>query len=109
VREQVRAARDHGGDDRDREQPATITPGAIPTRNATAEPPARGSRRSAGTLRSTVRRRRYTAVLVCVVPDDHVLLLSGGDHGVELLSDRHGPRVRAAILAFLRSTTHSDP
>ena len=37
------------------------------------------------------------------IPDDQVLILSGGDHGVELLSHRHGPRVRAAILAFLRS------
>ena len=37
------------------------------------------------------------------IPDDRVLLLGGDDHGVELLSDRHGPRVRAAILAFLRS------
>ncbi len=37
------------------------------------------------------------------IPDDTVLIVSGGDHGVELLSDRHGPRVRAAILAFLRS------
>ena len=37
------------------------------------------------------------------IPDDRVLLLSGGDHGVELLSDSHGARVRATILAFLRS------
>jgi dienelactone hydrolase len=37
------------------------------------------------------------------IPEDRVLLLSGDDHGVELLGDRHGPRVRAAILAFLRS------
>jgi hypothetical protein len=26
---------------------------------------------------------------------------SGSGHGVEFLSGRHGPRVRAAILAFL--------
>jgi hypothetical protein len=29
--------------------------------------------------------------------------VSGSDHGVELLADRHRRRVRAAILAFLRS------
>jgi pimeloyl-ACP methyl ester carboxylesterase len=44
-----------------------------------------------------------TAAWHRTLPDDRVLLLSGGDHGVELFSDRHGPRVRAAILAFLRS------
>jgi pimeloyl-ACP methyl ester carboxylesterase len=44
-----------------------------------------------------------TAAWHRTIPGDHVLLLSGDDHGVELLSDRHGPRVRAAILAFLRS------
>jgi pimeloyl-ACP methyl ester carboxylesterase len=44
-----------------------------------------------------------TAAWHRTIPDDHVLLLSGSDHGVELLSDHHGPRVRAAILAFLRS------
>jgi dienelactone hydrolase len=30
-----------------------------------------------------------------------MLLVPGGDHGVDLLSDRYGPRVRAAIEAFL--------
>jgi pimeloyl-ACP methyl ester carboxylesterase len=37
------------------------------------------------------------------IPDDRALILSGGDHGVDFLTDRHRRRVRAAILAFLRS------
>jgi dienelactone hydrolase len=37
------------------------------------------------------------------IPGDRMLMLSGGDHGVEFLTDRHRARVRAAILAFLRS------
>jgi pimeloyl-ACP methyl ester carboxylesterase len=44
-----------------------------------------------------------TAAWHRTIPHDRMLLLSGGDHGVELLSDSHGPRVRAAILRFLRS------
>jgi hypothetical protein len=32
-----------------------------------------------------------------------MLLVPGGDHGVDLLSDDNGPRVRAAILAFLEA------
>jgi hypothetical protein len=32
---------------------------------------------------------------------NRMLLVAGGDHGVDLLSDRYGPRVRAAIIAFL--------
>jgi pimeloyl-ACP methyl ester carboxylesterase len=34
---------------------------------------------------------------------DRMLLLSGSDHGVELLGGRHAPQVRGAILRFLRS------
>ena len=37
------------------------------------------------------------------IPDGRALILSGSDHGVDLLTDRHGPRVRSAIRAFLRS------
>jgi pimeloyl-ACP methyl ester carboxylesterase len=37
------------------------------------------------------------------IPDDRTLVLSGGDHGVDFLSDRHRRPVRAAILAFLRA------
>ena len=37
------------------------------------------------------------------IPHDHALILSGRNHGVELLRDSHGQRVRAAIVAFLRS------
>ena len=44
-----------------------------------------------------------TRALHRTIPDDRMLLLSGSDHGVELLGDRHGGRVRSAILAFLRS------
>ena len=44
-----------------------------------------------------------TAAWHRAIPHDRLLFLSGDDHGVELLSDRHGPRVRAAILAFLRN------
>jgi pimeloyl-ACP methyl ester carboxylesterase len=44
-----------------------------------------------------------TAAWHRALADDRVLLVSGADHGVELLSDRHGPRVRAAILRFLQS------
>jgi dienelactone hydrolase len=35
---------------------------------------------------------------------NRMLLVPGGDHGVDLLSDRNGPRVRAAIVAFLAAT-----
>jgi hypothetical protein len=34
---------------------------------------------------------------------NRMLLLPGGDHGVDLLSDENGPRVRATILAFLEA------
>ena len=37
------------------------------------------------------------------IPDGRALILSGGDHGVDFLTDRHRRRVRAAILGFLRS------
>jgi pimeloyl-ACP methyl ester carboxylesterase len=37
------------------------------------------------------------------IPDDKALMLSGSGHGVEFLSGPHGPRVRAAVMAFLRS------
>jgi dienelactone hydrolase len=36
---------------------------------------------------------------------NQMLLVPGGDHGVDLLSDEHGPRVRAAIVAFLTAHT----
>ena len=44
-----------------------------------------------------------TAAWHRTIPDDRALIVSGDDHGVELLTDGHGRRVRAAILAFLRS------
>jgi dienelactone hydrolase len=34
---------------------------------------------------------------------NRMLLVGGGDHGVDLLSDDNGPRVRATILAFLQA------
>jgi hypothetical protein len=34
---------------------------------------------------------------------NRILLLPGGDHGVDLLSDENGPRVRKTILAFLEA------
>jgi len=34
---------------------------------------------------------------------NRMLLLPGGDHGVDLLSDENGPRVRGTILAFLEA------
>jgi dienelactone hydrolase len=34
---------------------------------------------------------------------NRMLLVGGGDHGVDLLSDDNGPRVRATILAFLEA------
>jgi dienelactone hydrolase len=34
---------------------------------------------------------------------NRMLLVPGGDHGVDLLSDENGPRVRATILAFLEA------
>ena len=34
---------------------------------------------------------------------NRILLLPGGDHGVDLLSDENGPRVRVTILAFLQA------
>jgi dienelactone hydrolase len=41
------------------------------------------------------------------IRDDRALILSGEDHGVDLLTGSHGPRVRAAILAFLRAVKGS--
>jgi pimeloyl-ACP methyl ester carboxylesterase len=35
------------------------------------------------------------------IPNDKLLMLSGGDHGVDLLANRHKTTVRAAILRFL--------
>jgi pimeloyl-ACP methyl ester carboxylesterase len=37
------------------------------------------------------------------IPDDRALIVGGDDHGVELLAHRHGRRVLAAVLAFLRA------
>jgi dienelactone hydrolase len=37
---------------------------------------------------------------------NRILLLPGGDHGVDLLSDDNGPRVRKTILAFLQANAH---
>lgn len=37
------------------------------------------------------------------IPNDSAVILSGNEHGVQLLSGRHSRRVRAALLAFLRS------
>jgi dienelactone hydrolase len=34
---------------------------------------------------------------------NHILLVPGGDHGVDLLSDENGPRVRKTIVAFLEA------
>jgi hypothetical protein len=39
--------------------------------------------------------------------DDTMLLVSGSDHGTELLGGRHASQVRAAILRFLRSLGRS--
>jgi pimeloyl-ACP methyl ester carboxylesterase len=39
------------------------------------------------------------------IPHDRMLLLSGDDHGVDFLADRHRDRVHAAILAFVRSVS----
>jgi dienelactone hydrolase len=36
---------------------------------------------------------------------NRMLLVPGGDHGVDLLSDSHGARVRAAIVAFVAANT----
>jgi hypothetical protein len=36
---------------------------------------------------------------------NRMLLVPGGDHGVDLLSDASGPRVRAAIVDFLDANT----
>jgi pimeloyl-ACP methyl ester carboxylesterase len=38
-----------------------------------------------------------------IIPNDRTLILSGSDHGVDLLHNRHRQRVRATILTFLRS------
>jgi pimeloyl-ACP methyl ester carboxylesterase len=37
------------------------------------------------------------------IPDVRALMLPGSDHGVDLLHDRHRPRVQAAIARFIRS------
>jgi dienelactone hydrolase len=37
---------------------------------------------------------------------NRMLLVPGGDHGVDLLSDENGPRVRKTILAFLEANAH---
>jgi dienelactone hydrolase len=36
---------------------------------------------------------------------NRMLIVPGGDHGVDLLSDENGPRVRKTILAFLTANT----
>jgi pimeloyl-ACP methyl ester carboxylesterase len=46
---------------------------------------------------------RDTRALDGELAHDTMLLVSGSDHGTELLGGRHGPQVRAAILRFLRS------
>ena len=44
---------------------------------------------------------RDTRAFDRALPRDRLLLVSGPDHGVELLGGRHGRRVRAAISRFL--------
>jgi hypothetical protein len=34
---------------------------------------------------------------------NRMLLVPGGDHGVDLLSDENGPNVRKTVLAFLEA------
>jgi hypothetical protein len=46
---------------------------------------------------------RDTRALDRKLAHDTMLLVSGSDHGTELLGGRHGPEVRRAILRFLRS------
>jgi pimeloyl-ACP methyl ester carboxylesterase len=46
---------------------------------------------------------RDTRALDRKLAHDTMLLVSGSDHGTELLGGRHGPQVRAAILRFVRS------
>jgi hypothetical protein len=51
------------------------------------------------------RRGRDTRQLHRATPAkvNRMLLVPGGNHGVQLLSDATGSRVRAAIFAFLRA------
>jgi pimeloyl-ACP methyl ester carboxylesterase len=46
---------------------------------------------------------RDTRALDRKLAHDTMLLVSGSDHGTELLGGRHGPQVRGAILRFLHS------
>jgi dienelactone hydrolase len=61
-----------------------------------------GSREDAYTTfgRETRQFHRVTPARV-----NRILLVPGGDHGVDLLSDASGPRVRAAIVDFLDANT----
>jgi dienelactone hydrolase len=49
------------------------------------------------------RGGRDTRAFDRTIPRDCMLLVSGADHGVDLLDGEHGRRVRAAIARFLRS------
>jgi pimeloyl-ACP methyl ester carboxylesterase len=57
-----------------------------------------GSREDGYTNFGADTRQLHRAVPARV---DELLLVSGGDHGVDLLADAHGPRVRAAIARFV--------
>jgi dienelactone hydrolase len=48
-------------------------------------------------------RGALTAAVSLSAGVNRMLLVPGGDHGVQLLSDANGSRVRAAIFAFLRA------
>jgi hypothetical protein len=60
---------------------------------------------SVGSLRDSLTNfGRDTQAFDRAIPGSRLLLVSGDAHGVDLLRGRHGARVRAAILRFLRTT-----
>jgi hypothetical protein len=62
--------------------------------------PARDSQPPRGRLHD-LRPRQFHQVTQARV--NRLLLVPGGDHGVDLLSDENGPKVRRTILAFLEA------
>jgi pimeloyl-ACP methyl ester carboxylesterase len=60
---------------------------------------------SVGSLRDSLTNfGRDTRAFDRAIPGGSLLLVNGDAHGVDLLRGRHGARVRAAMLRFLRTT-----
>ena len=76
---------------------------------ASLRPTQRRARANAGAAAGSAPSRAWTvgfvtAALLTPARVNRILLVPGGEHGVDLLAGASGDRVRAALLGFLEDT-----